>query len=210
MRLLSLAAAGFLIAGMIDQICTAGMTYLGANIGWVATNRLRADLVRHCLEQDMPFHHLRTPGEMIERIDGDVMALSNFFSQFLVRVVSSALLLVGVLVMLYRVDLRVGLALTLFAGGAAVILWRMRARLRAWSGSAISCARASAPSSPRRRVCGSPRWAGAIRRPKPRLAVGSRLPCRRKRPHGDPGRHQRDRGHPGQGSRLVRMGAPAA
>jgi ABC-type multidrug transport system fused ATPase/permease subunit len=55
-------------------------TYLSTEVGFRATNALRADLARHCLALDMAFHNERTPGEMIERIDGDVTALSNFFS----------------------------------------------------------------------------------------------------------------------------------
>ena len=43
-------------------------------------------------------HKERTPGEMIERIDGDVTALSNFFSQFAVRVFGAALLLTPIVV----------------------------------------------------------------------------------------------------------------
>ncbi len=48
---------------------------------------------------------------MIERIDGDVTALSNSFSQFVIQVLGNALLLVGVLLLLFQADWRVGLAL---------------------------------------------------------------------------------------------------
>ena len=72
------------------------------------TNQLRSDLASHCLNMDLDFHNARTPGEMIERIDGDMNALSNFFSQFVIQVLGNALLLVGVLVFLYLEDWRVG------------------------------------------------------------------------------------------------------
>ena len=62
---------------------------------------MREDLARHCLGLDMSFHTSRTPGELIERIDGDVTALSNFFSQFSVRVFGGALMLIGILVILW-------------------------------------------------------------------------------------------------------------
>ena len=35
----------------------------------------------------MGFHKDHTPGELIERIDGDVTALANFFSAFIIKVV---------------------------------------------------------------------------------------------------------------------------
>ena len=49
------------------QIVSVGITYLGENISWKATNALRYDLAQHCLHLDMSFHNDHTPGEMIER-----------------------------------------------------------------------------------------------------------------------------------------------
>src|SRR6185437_15947362 len=94
----------FIGIGLANQVLTVGVTYVGQDVGWTTTNRLREDLARHCLGLDPHFYHERTPGELIERIDGDVTALSNFFSQLVVRVVGSARLVVGTLVMLYRED----------------------------------------------------------------------------------------------------------
>jgi ABC-type multidrug transport system fused ATPase/permease subunit len=74
----------------------------------------------------MTFHNARTPGELIERIDGDVTALSNFFSQFVVRVAGNLILLTGVLIVLYLEDWRIGLGLTVFAIFALVVLIRIR------------------------------------------------------------------------------------
>ncbi|MBA3531763.1 MAG: ABC transporter ATP-binding protein [Ardenticatenales bacterium] len=121
---LGLAALAFLGVGLANQLLAALATYFGADVGWTATNLLRADLALHCLRLDMPFHNERTPGEFIERIDGDVTALSDFFSQFVVRVVGSSLLLVGVLVLLFREDWRVGTALTIFTLLAYAVLSR--------------------------------------------------------------------------------------
>jgi ABC-type multidrug transport system fused ATPase/permease subunit len=63
----------------------------------------------HCLKLDMAFHNARTPGEMIERVDGDVGKLENFLSQFVVQVILNGLLLTGVVVLLFLIDWRVGL-----------------------------------------------------------------------------------------------------
>src|SRR5205814_6289858 len=90
-------------------------TYCSERIAWTATNALRSDLALHCLRLDLSFHKSRTPGELIERIDGDVTALANFFSQFVIQILGSLLLLVGVLIALWTVDWRAGAALTLFA-----------------------------------------------------------------------------------------------
>lgn len=119
---LALTYLGLAIA---NQLLGAASTYLSADVGWSATNELRGDLYRHALGLDMRYHKDRTPGEMIERIDGDVTSVSNFFAQFVVRVSAAVLLTLGVLVLLWREDWRVGLSLTLFTLAAARILhWR--------------------------------------------------------------------------------------
>ena len=102
-------AAAFLIAAIIGQAATLAVTYLSGNVGWRATNRLRTDLAAHVLSLDMSFHKTHTPGELIERIDGDVGMLATFFSQMVIDILGNTLLGIGVLVALFLVDWRVGL-----------------------------------------------------------------------------------------------------
>jgi ABC-type multidrug transport system fused ATPase/permease subunit len=106
----------------VTQLLGAAATYAGAAVGWTATNYLRSDLTRHCLGLDLGFHKRRSAGEMIERIDGDVTALSDFFSQFSVRVLGGLLLLVGILVVLWLENPFIGLAMTLFTVVELVVL----------------------------------------------------------------------------------------
>lgn len=106
--LLWLGVAYFAVA--IGQNWTlVGCQYMAKNVGLITTNRIRADLTLHCLKLDLGFHNLRTPGEMIERVDGDVSKLENFLSQFIVQVILNGLLLIGVVLLLFLVDWRVGL-----------------------------------------------------------------------------------------------------
>ena len=123
--LLRLALA-FLGVALVQQAAIVGATYLGENVAWSATNALRSELADHILRLDMYFHKAHKPGELIERIDGDVTALSNFFSQFFIQVVGNGLLLIGVLVLLVAEDWRVGAVVGFFAIGALVVLARLR------------------------------------------------------------------------------------
>lgn len=77
----SLAVAYILIALGYRVLLAAGK-FEGENVGQTATNWLRNDLTLHCLRLDLTFHKTHPAGEMIERLDGDVNLLSNFFSQF--------------------------------------------------------------------------------------------------------------------------------
>lgn len=124
----SLAQTATLFFGMIllTQLVSIGAIYLSERVAWTATNLLRVDLAEHCLRLDMAFHQSNPPGALIERIDGDVDALSNFFSQFLVRLLANIVLILGVLVMLYREDWRAGVGLTVFAALALIIMLRVR------------------------------------------------------------------------------------
>lgn len=126
MQILIQIALLFLGVAILKYGLTLGANYASQLVGWTATNALRADLVRHCLELDMSFHNAHTPGELIERIDGDVSGLANFFSELVIRALGSSLLLLGVLVALYIENWRVGIAFTVFSALALIVIYSMR------------------------------------------------------------------------------------
>jgi ABC-type multidrug transport system fused ATPase/permease subunit len=114
LRSLSIAAGLFLAFAILQQAMSLVTQYTAAQVGWSSTNRLRADLTRHILRLDMPFHKSHTPGELIDRADGDVTRLSNFLSAFVVRVIGNGLLVVGILVLLFRENAWVGLGMVTY------------------------------------------------------------------------------------------------
>lgn len=105
-------AALFISVAILQQIVKIGATYVSERLGWNTTNALRVDLTRHLLYLDMSFYKKHTPGSLIERVDGDITAMANFFSQFVVKVLGNLLLLAGILVVLLLQDWRIGLAFT--------------------------------------------------------------------------------------------------
>ncbi len=109
------AALLFIGLALLGQILNIVTTYVSERVGWTATNWLRTDLTEHCLSLDMPFHNSRSPGELIERVDGDITAMANFFSLFVLKIVGNLLLLIGVLVLVFLEDWRVGLGLLIFS-----------------------------------------------------------------------------------------------
>ena len=123
---LVVVALGFIGIALLQQFVSIGAVYVGQNVAWIATNALRADLARHCLELDMLFHTSHSPGELIERIDGDVTELSNFFSQLVIHLPGNLLLLIGILAILFLENWRVGMAFTLFVSVTLYALNRVR------------------------------------------------------------------------------------
>jgi ABC-type multidrug transport system fused ATPase/permease subunit len=123
---LMVAAVAFIVIALLQQVLGVSATYTGEDVAWTATNELRAELATHCLNLDMSFHNNSSPGELIERIDGDVQELSAFFSQMVVRVIGNVLLLAGVLFALYLEDWRLGAVYTVFAVITLFALNRVR------------------------------------------------------------------------------------
>ncbi len=120
----ALVLAGVLFIGvaLLNLGISVATTYFSEYVAWTATNQLRADLLAHCLALDMSFHKEHTSGELIERIDGDVDALSNFFSQLTLHLLNNVLVTIGILVLFFLVDWRVGVTMTAFAAVALVIM----------------------------------------------------------------------------------------
>jgi ABC-type multidrug transport system fused ATPase/permease subunit len=123
---LTWTAVAFISIALIQQGVAIGVTYLGENVAWTATNALRAELAEHAIHLDMRFHNDHTPGELIERIDGDVTELATFFSQFALNLIANGLLLVGILVALFLEDWRVGIGFTVFSILTLAILGKVK------------------------------------------------------------------------------------
>ncbi|MFM8322519.1 MAG: ABC transporter ATP-binding protein [Chloroflexota bacterium] len=116
----------YLAVALVQQVIALGAAYFSENVGWSATNALRGELAAHLLGLDLSFHNAHTPGEMIERIDGDITTLSNFFTRFAVQVAGNLIFLGGVLVLMFAIDWRIGLAV----GGFAVLTLALLLRFR--------------------------------------------------------------------------------
>ena len=124
-RLISIAVL-FTVIAVVQQAVNVVAVYTSGRVGWTATNALRGDLARHCMKLDMSFHNRHTPGEMIERIDGDAEELGSFFSTFVIQILGSTILLAGILFLLFREEWRAGLALTAFALVVLFVLYSLR------------------------------------------------------------------------------------
>ena len=126
LQTLTWTALAFIGIALTQQVVAIGVTWLGENVAWTATNALRAELAEHALHLDMKFHNDHTPGELIERIDGDVTELATFFSQFALNLIANGFLLVGILIALFIEDWRAGLAFTVYSFLTIFILGKMK------------------------------------------------------------------------------------
>lgn len=116
----------YLVVMICRQVARMFSTYIGEVVGWRASNQLRYDLAQHTMALDMSYHKQQTPGVMIERIDGDVTSLNRFFSQMVLQIGGSVLLLVSTVGVLMVQKWQLGVMMLLFIVVAASILYALR------------------------------------------------------------------------------------
>ncbi|CAM4454311.1 ATP-binding cassette subfamily B protein [Paenibacillus endophyticus] len=128
------AAALFIGFSLIQQLVSVIATYVSENLAWRATNQLRGDLAEHCLRLDMSFHKSNTSGSIIERVDGDVNALANFFSSFIIHLAGNLLLMIGIILLLFRENIWIGLGMLLFVVFAMIVIqWIRKFAVPVWA-----------------------------------------------------------------------------
>ncbi len=117
-------AAFFLLFAVFAYALSLAAAYTSQDIGWRASNALREDLLLHCLTRDQSWLNSKTPGEFIERIDGDLTVLANFFAEFIVRIIGYSLMAIGISISIAFVN---GVAGLIFFGSLAgsVLLIRL-------------------------------------------------------------------------------------
>jgi ABC-type multidrug transport system fused ATPase/permease subunit len=133
---LAVLAVTYCVCASLQQVAAVAEEYAATDLAVRATNRLRQDLFDHSLTLGRAFHQRVPPGALIQRVDRDPAMLGNLLSRMAVALAGNALIVVGVLVLLWRLDWRIGVVMV----GAALVAAALRMRLapvvtRAWVGA---------------------------------------------------------------------------
>ncbi|MDF2644827.1 MAG: helicase [Paenibacillus sp.] len=135
MQPLITAAIMFIGFALVQQLVSVIATYFSENVGWKTTNKLRVDLAAHCLSLDMSFHKSHTSGSLIERVDGDVNALANFFSSMIIHLLGNLLLMAGIIILLLWENWLIGAGMAFFVVFAVfMIQWIRKFAVPVWAG----------------------------------------------------------------------------
>lgn len=120
-------AVAFLLATLTGDSLQLVVTWLSVRLAWRVGNSLRLDLCRHALGLDLDWHGEHSAGQLIERIDGDIDAVTRFSSTAVLHLLGNAILVAGVLVVAAFIDWRASalIALTV-AVAVAIMLWMRR------------------------------------------------------------------------------------
>ncbi len=119
-------ASTFLAVTLTGDALQLLVAWLSVRMAWRIGNRLRADLARHALGLELAWHGEHSPGLLIERIDGDIDALTKFSSTAVLQLLGNALLLGGVIVVALIIDWRAGLLIGMAAVAAALTMSKLR------------------------------------------------------------------------------------
>ncbi len=111
---LLMLAAGYLLLAVGGLAARTITGWIANSWAWTGTNRLREKITEHVLGLDLAEHGRRSPGELIERVDGDVMAIADFVVAFVMDVVVSVLLLIGVLISVFLINVWLGAVLAVY------------------------------------------------------------------------------------------------
>jgi ABC-type multidrug transport system fused ATPase/permease subunit len=126
-QLTSLAVL-FLCFAVAAQLITVVVAWFATVTAWHTTNLIRLQLAGHVMGLDHEFHRRHTPGELIQRVDGDVTSVSDVLGRVVPRVVGAAAMVVGMVAVLAVVDWRLALGAIAYVLASAWLIVRGRHR----------------------------------------------------------------------------------
>ena len=118
----------FLVIAVAAQLITVVVAWFATVTAWRTTNQIRMDMSRHVLGLDHEFHRTHTPGELIQRVDGDVTSVSDFLGRVVPKLAGAASLVVGMILVLTVVDWRLAVGALVYVGAAGSLIARGRHR----------------------------------------------------------------------------------
>ncbi len=118
----------FLVIAVTAQLLSVIVAWLATVAAWRTTNDLRLTMTRHVLGLDHEFHRTHTPGELIQRVDGDITSVSEFLGQVVTKAAGAALLVAGMVIVLSVIDWRLGLGMAVYVGLALAVIISTRHR----------------------------------------------------------------------------------
>ncbi len=118
----------YLAIALAAQALAVAVAWYATVAAWRTTNELRMQMAEHVLGLDHEFHRTHTPGELIQRVDGDVTSVSDFLGKVVPKAVGALMLVAGMLVVLTFVDWRIALGMAMYLAVSVAVVVRSRHR----------------------------------------------------------------------------------
>lgn len=118
----------FLVVAAAMQLINVAVAWVATVTAWHTTNEIRVRLARHVLGLSHGFHRRHTPGELIQRVDGDVTSVSDFMGRVIPRAAGALFTMVGMVLVLAVVDWRLAAGTIVYVILAVSVIVRGRHR----------------------------------------------------------------------------------
>jgi ATP-binding cassette, subfamily B, bacterial len=119
-------AVAYVVVALVSEALGLAVVWGSVRLSWRAGNRLRERLAAHALRLEQAWHGRHSPGQLIERIDGDVEAMVVFFSGIAIEIAGNVALIAGMVVVATVIDPWSGLILAVTACVGAAVMIRLR------------------------------------------------------------------------------------
>jgi ABC-type multidrug transport system fused ATPase/permease subunit len=119
-------AVAYVAAALVCHLLDLLVVWRAARVSWRVGNALRERLAAHALRLEQAWHGRHSPGQLIERIDGDVEAMAVFFAGIAVHLIGNVVLVAGMVAVATAIDPLTGLVLGVTAVAGAAVMVRLR------------------------------------------------------------------------------------
>lgn len=123
-----LVASSVIFISLIKGIFTYTQVFISSKIGFSLAHKLRAELFSHLQRLSLSFHKKSETGDLLTKVTADTNNLRDTFSEFALTFVTEIVTLVGMVVIMFFVNWKLGLiVLATFPILAAISIYRFHA-----------------------------------------------------------------------------------
>ena len=102
------ACVSIVLISLVAGICSYFQTFITSSVGYRTVYALRRELFAHLQSLSLSFHTTARSGDLLTKIAGDTNTLKDWFADSLLKFTSQILTVLGMLVILFTVDWRIG------------------------------------------------------------------------------------------------------
>lgn len=124
-------AVMFLMALLAQFVFGVLQVYLLQYTGQRVVYDMRQEIFAHVLRLPLKFFDHAPVGRLVTRVTSDVQAINEMFTSMLVNLFRDAFLIIGIMVVIFRLDWRLALAIFAFFPVIVFAAWQFRNRVRA-------------------------------------------------------------------------------
>lgn len=123
-----LVASSVILISLIKGIFTYTQVFITSRIGFSLAHKLRAELFSHLQRLSLSFHKKSETGDLLTKVTADTNNLRDTFSEFALTFVTEIVTLLGMVVIMFLVNWKLGLiVLATFPILAAISIYRFHA-----------------------------------------------------------------------------------